>query len=120
MKVTEKQLAERYAGMSDGELLALDPRKLTPEAAVLRSAELARRGMVETEAQTEERQKRESVQEATFRKNRTRQLVAVALVAAALLTELAAIRLTEIPATVSAAVVVVLCIAALWVLRRRR
>ena len=120
MKVTEKQLAARYAGMSDGELLALEPRKLTPEAASLRGAELARRGIVETEAQMEERQKRESAQEATFKKNRTRQLAAAGLAAAALLTEFAAIRLTEIPASVSSVVVVVLCVAAIWVLRRRR
>ena len=119
MKVTEKTLVERYASMTDEELLALDERKLTPEAASLRRAELSRRGVTETSEQ-EARARREDGRQADLRKNRTRQLVAVALVAGALLTEFAAARFIDVPAAASTAVVVVLCVAALWVLRGRR
>ena len=119
MKVTEKTLVERYASMTDEELLALDERKLTPEAASLRRAELSGRGVTETSEQ-EARARREDGRQADLRKNRTRQLVAVALVAGALLTEFAAARFIDVPAAASTAVVVVLCVAALWVLRGRR
>ncbi len=120
MKVTEKTLVERYASMTDEELLALDERKLTPEAASLRRAELSRKGVTETSEQHEARARREDGRQADLRKNRTRQLVAVALVAGALLTEFAAARFIDVPAAASTAVVVVLCVAALWVLRGRR
>ncbi|WP_294447736.1 hypothetical protein [uncultured Mailhella sp.] len=87
MKVTEQQIAERYAAMTDDDLAALDPAKLTPEAAALRAQELTRRGLVDTPAQAELRARRERAAETTRRKNHARQLAAVALVTAALFVE---------------------------------
>lgn len=120
MKVTERQLAERYAGMTDAELEALDPRRLTPEAAQLRAEELNRRGMADTPAQEETWARQDEAREKDLKKNHARQLAAVALVAAALLTEFAASRFPAVPGALSTAVVVVLCVLAIWVLRGRR
>lgn len=119
MKVTEEQLAGRYAGMTDAELEALDPRRLTPEAAQLRAAELKRRGMADTAAQEETWARQDEAREKDLKKNHARQLTAVALVTAALLTEFVAARFIDIPGAVSTAVVVVLCVLAIYVLRRR-
>lgn len=118
MKVTEEQIAERYAAMTNGELEALDPRRLTPEAARLRVAELERRGLPVTPTGEEARARRD--EDRNIKKDHTRQLTAVALVTAALLTEFAAARFIDIPGPVSTAAVVVLCLLALYVLRRRR
>lgn len=120
MKVTEKQIAERYAAMTDDELLALEPQKLTAEAAALREAELERRGVADTPEAQERRERQQQAREAGAGRNRKRQLAALAVVAAALLTELASIRLLDIPPIASGVVVVVLCVLSLWLLRRRR
>ena len=119
MKVTERQLAERYAGMTDAELEALDPRRLTPEAARIRAEELRKRGIADTAAQEETWARQDEAREKNLKKNHARQLTAVALVAAALLTEFVAARFIDIPGTVSTAIVVVLCVLAIYVLRRR-
>ncbi len=119
MKVTEKQLAERYAGMTDAELEALDPRRLTPEAALLRAEELKRRGIAHTAAQEEVWARQDAAREKELKKNHARQLTAVALVAVALLTAFAAPRFIDIPGAASTSVVVVLCVLAIYVLRRR-
>ena len=120
MKVTEQQIAERYASMSDEELETLDPGKLTPEAAALRADELKRRGRPDSPAQEEVRAQRERADEATRRKKYGRQLAAVALVAAALLMELVVVRFVHVPQFLLAAVIIVLCGLALYVLRGRR
>ena len=119
MKITEEQIAERYASMTDEELASLDPQKLTPEAVKLRAAELDRRGMVSTPAQDEERARREQKRDAYLRRKAAGQRIAVVLVVVALLTEAVSARLIEIPGVVTGAIVVTLCILAIYVLRRR-
>lgn len=120
MKVTEQQIAERYASMTDDDLAALDPAKLTPEAAALRAQELNRRGLTDTPAREEARARREKAAETTGRRNYVRQLVAVLLVAAALFVEFVLARMVEMPSPVQGGVIVVLCVLALYVLRGRR
>ena len=120
MKVTPQQIAERYAAMSDEELKSLDPRKLTAGAAALREEELKRRGVADSPGQEERRAAREAALEAARRKNHARQLAAVALAAAALFMEFVAARFADIPRYALTAVIVALCVLALYVLRGRR
>lgn len=120
MKVTEQQIAERYAAMTDDDLAALDPARLTPEAAALRAQELTRRGLTDTPAQAEVRAHRERAAETTRRRNHARQLAAVALVTAALFVEFVLARMVELSSAVRGGIIVVLCLLALYVLRGRR
>ncbi len=120
MKVTERQIAERYAAMTDDDLAALDPAKLTPEAAALRAQELKRRGLADTPAQEEARARQDEAREKALKKNYARQLTAVALVAAALFVEFVLARMVELPSPVRGGIIVVLCLLALYVLRGRR
>ena len=120
MNITEQQIAERYAAMTDDELEALDPDSLTPQAAALRSEELKRRGRTDTAAQEQKRADQRRALDATRRKNYKRQLAAVALVVAALFMELVVARFMHIPQFLLAAIIIVLCVLALCVLRGRR
>ncbi len=117
MKVTDEQIAERYASMTDEELKALDPAKLTAEAAALRAEELKRRGVSETPAEEAKRARFEQEREAQAGRRRRGQLTAVALVVASLAAELVLPRFVEIPDFLLACVVVVLCVLALWAWR---
>lgn len=117
MKVTDEQIAARYASMTDEELKALDPAKLTAEAAALRAEELKRRGVSETPAEEAKRVRFEREREAQAGRRRRGQLIAVALVVASLAAELVLPRFVEVPDFLLACVVVVLCVLALWAWR---
>ena len=75
--------------------------------------------LADTAAQEETWARQDEAREKDLKKNQARQLTAVALVTAALLTEFVAARFIDIPGAVSTAVVVVLCVLAIYVLRRR-
>ena len=120
MNVTETQLAERYAAMTSDDLKALDPQKLTPEAQKMRDAELKRRGIDDGPALEEARARREQALDTRRKRNYTRQLVAVALVAAAFFVEFVVTRFISMPQYALTAVIVALCVLAVYVLRGRK
>ena len=118
-QITAETLAERYAAMSDAEFAALDPRRLTPEAAEVYAAEAAKRGTAAGVPSLSEQELRFRARAEAVRKKRRRQFIASALLLLAVLVEHFSERLPESLMDAKSVAVAVLAVLAVVVLKKR-